>query len=50
MTQHKEWFIAVLLPHLRIPLLQQNITTQAEALEIVMKLEDSPIGDTNVGT
>ena len=41
--QHKEWFIAMLLPHIRGPLMQQNIATQTEALELEMKLEASPI-------
>ena len=44
-VQHKVWFIATLLPHIRGPLMQQNITTQMEALELAMKLEASPIGD-----
>jgi len=45
--QHQEWFIVVLLLHIKFPLKQQNIGTQVEALEIVMKLEASLIGDTN---
>lgn len=45
--QNKEWFIVVLLPHIRLPLSQQNIGTQDEALEIEIKLEASPIGDTH---
>jgi len=48
-AQHKEWFIAALLPHIRVPLTQQRITSQEEALEISMKLEASPIGETGVG-
>jgi len=47
-AQHKEWFIAALLPHIRIPLTQQKVVTQAEALEIAMKLEASPIGETGI--
>jgi hypothetical protein len=43
--QHREWFIAGLLPHIRCPLTQQKITSQSEALEITMKLEASPIGE-----
>ena len=43
-VQYKEWFIAALSPHIRGPLMQQNITTQMEALELEMKLEASPIG------
>ena len=48
-AQHKEWFIATLLPHIRVTLTQQRITSQAKALEIVMKLEASPIGEIGVG-
>ena len=47
--QHKDWFIAVLLPHIRLPLMEQKIAMQDEALEIVMKLEASPIRDTHAG-
>ena len=43
--QHKEWFITALLPHIRGPLMQQKIAMQTEALELAMKLEASPIGD-----
>jgi hypothetical protein len=32
--QHKEWFIAALLPHIRILLMQQKVTSQAKALDI----------------
>ena len=45
--KHKEWFIAALLLHIRLPLMQQKIMTQAKSLEIVMKLEASPFGDTH---
>ena len=48
-VQHKEWFIVALVPHIRQPLMKQNIATQNEALEMVMKLEASPIGETAVG-
>ena len=41
----KEWFIASLLPRIRGPLMQQKIESQIEALELVMKLEASPIAD-----
>jgi hypothetical protein len=34
-----------LLPHIRCPLTQQKVMSQPEALEIVMKLEASPVGD-----
>ena len=48
-AQHKEWFIAMLLQHIKIPLTQQKIKSQADALEIAMKLEASPIGESNAG-
>ena len=48
-VSHKEWFIAALLPHIRGPLMQQNIAMQTEAVELEMKLEASPIGDGAVG-
>jgi hypothetical protein len=42
--QNKEWFIVSLLPHIRVPLMQQKVASQAEALEITMKLEATPVG------
>ena len=48
-VQHKEWFIASLLPHIRTPLTQQKIVSQIETLEIAMKLESSPVGYTGSG-
>jgi len=48
-AQHKEWFIISFLPHIIILLTQQKVVTQAEALEIAMKLEESPIGETGIG-
>ena len=48
-VQHKEWFIAALLPHIHIPLMQQKIISQTEALVLAMNLESSPVGDTGVG-
>ena len=48
-VQNKEWFIAALVPHIRQPLMQQKILMQSEALEIAMKLEASPVGETTVG-
>ena len=47
--QHQEWFIAAMLPHIRLSLVQQKVASQAEALEIAMKLEASPIAETSVG-
>ena len=48
-VQHKEWFIVSLLPHIWTHLMQQNIVSQIEALEIAMKLEASSVGDTSLG-
>ena len=47
--QHKEWFIATLLPHIRILLMEQKLNTQDEALEMAMKLEASPLAETSIG-
>ena len=44
-AQHKEWFIAALLPHIRTLLMQQKVADQQEALEIAMKLETALVGD-----
>ena len=43
--QHKEWFIARLVPHIHRPLIQQKVASHPEALEIAMKLESSLMGD-----
>ena len=48
-VQHKEWFITALVPHIKQLLMQQKIVTWSEALEIAMKLEALPIGETAVG-
>ena len=48
-VEHKEWFIATLVPHIRHPLVQQKIAAKSEALEIAMKLEASPIEETAIG-
>jgi hypothetical protein len=45
----KEWFIISLLPHIRVPLMQQKFASQVEALEISMKLESSPMGESSSG-
>ena len=47
--QHREWFVASLLPHLRSLLSQQKITTQVEALEIAMRLHETLMQDLNLG-
>src|SRR5713101_6956307 len=44
-AQHKEWFIAALLPHIRTPLMQQKVADKQEALEIAMKLETTLVED-----
>jgi len=48
-AQNKEWFIPAILPHIRISLTQHKVTSQEKALEISMKLEASPIGETCMG-
>ena len=48
-VQPKEWFIVAIVPHIRQSLMQKKITMQNEALEMAMKLEYSPIGETAVG-
>jgi len=47
--QHHTWFLALLMPHLRNALSQQKLSTQAEALEITMRLYETPIHDPNMG-
>ena len=47
--QHQEWFIAALLPHIRLLLMQQKVASQVEALEITMKLEASLIAEISAG-
>jgi len=41
--QHCKWFVASLMPHLRNAVSQQKLTTQVEALEIVMRLHETPM-------
>ena len=48
-SQHHEWSVALLLPHLTFSLSQQKIGTQTEALEIAMRLHEIPIQDTCLG-
>ena len=47
--QHQEWFIAALLPHIQLPLMQQKVTSQSKALEIAMRLEASPMPESTLG-
>jgi hypothetical protein len=46
---NKEWFIVSLLPHIKVPLMQQKIASQEEALEISMKLESTPMRESSSG-
>ena len=48
-VQQKECFIVALLPHIQTPLMQHNIVSWIEDLEIAMKLEASPVGDIGLG-
>jgi hypothetical protein len=47
--QNKEWFIAALFPHIRVPLMQQKVTLQDESLEIAMKRKVTHVGEANPG-
>jgi len=47
--QHHTWFVALLMPHLRNMLSQQKLSTQAEALGIIMRLKETLIQDPNLG-
>lgn len=47
--QHCTWFVVLLMPHLRNGLSQQKMSTQAEALEIIMRLPETPIQGPNLG-
>jgi hypothetical protein len=47
--QNKEWFIVAFLPHIRVPLMQQKIASQYEALEISMNLESTHMGESSSG-
>jgi len=44
-AQHCMFFVASLTPHLRMALSPQKISTQAKALEIAMRLHETPIQD-----
>jgi len=43
--QHQEGFIGRLIPYICKSLIQQKVASQLESLEIVLKMEASPIGD-----
>jgi len=42
-SQHRAWFMSSLTPHLRMVLSQQKLSTQVEALEMEMRLHETPI-------
>lgn len=42
-AQHCAWFVVSLTPHLRTTLSQQKISSQPKALEIAMRLHETPI-------
>ena len=48
-VQDNEWFIVTLLHYICMSLMQQKITSQVEAMEIVMKLEASKMGEMGIG-
>jgi hypothetical protein len=39
----------MLLPHIKVPLMQYKIASQVESLEISMKLESRPMGESSSG-
>jgi hypothetical protein len=47
--KYREWFIEIFLLHIHFPLTQQNITSQSKAIDISMRLEESPIGENGIG-
>ena len=46
---HHTWFVASLTPHLRMSLSQKKLSTQAEALQMEMRLHETPIQDPELG-
>ena len=48
-AQHHAWFVASLTLHLRMALSQQKLSTQAEVLEMVMRLHETLIQDPGLG-
>jgi hypothetical protein len=47
--QHKECFIASLLPHIRVPMMQEKVTSQSKVVEIAMKLEVASVVKSSSG-
>ena len=48
-VQHCAWFVASLTPHLVTTVSQQKLSTQVEALEMVMRLHETLIQDPGLG-
>ncbi len=48
-SQHRACFVASLTPHLRTMLSQQKLSTHAQALEMAMRLHETPIQDPGLG-
>ena len=48
-AQHRARFVASMTPHLRMALSQQKLATQAEELEMVMRLHETSIQDMGLG-
>jgi len=48
-AHHCAWFMASLTPHVRMALSQQKISTQAEALETVMRLHETLLQNPGLG-
>ena len=46
--KHTKWFIAMLLPHLRVTMVHQAIDMKEKALEVAMKLDAAPRDDTQL--
>jgi len=47
--KHREWFVTSLTPNLRTALSQQQLKTQVETLEIMMRLHETLLQDPNLG-
>ena len=47
--QHHVWLVTSLALHLRMTLSQQKLSTHAEALEMAMRLHETPIQDPGLG-
>lgn len=47
--KHHTWFVVSLTPHLRTVFSQQNLSTYSKALEMAMRLHETPIQDPGLG-